>query len=74
MADVKVYMKGKLAKKGKALKSKRMRQFNMLKNSKQEVLNELHDHTYEQPIELDDASAHFEVGPSTSKSPWFEGR
>ena len=51
-----------------------MRQFNMLKNSKQEVLNELHDHTYEQPIELDDASAHFEVGPSTSKSPWFEER
>ena len=74
MADVKVYIKGKLAKKGKALKSKRMQQFNTLKNSKQEVLNELHDHTYEQAIELDDAGAHFEVGTSTGKTPWFEGR
>ena len=51
-----------------------MQQFNTLKNSKQEVLKELHDHTYEQAIELDDAGAHFEVGTSAGQTPWFEGR
>ena len=51
-----------------------MQQFNTLKNSRQEALNEFHDHTYEQAIELDDTGAHFEVNSSTSQSPWLERR
>ena len=47
-----------------------MQQFNTLgKNSKQEVLRELQDHTYEQAIELDDAGANFKTSTSTSQSP-----
>ena len=81
MADVK-YVRGKLAKKGKAKKSERMRHINSFKHRVDQSCEG--DHTYnhqtecedEVTLNLDDAGAHVTISSSGRvgvSKPWLEG-
>lgn len=71
MADVKVgYVRGKLSKKGRAIKSERMRKLNAKKHDDTEISD--CDHSYhrcDQRIELDNAGAHLEIDSTLSAKP-----
>lgn len=72
MADVRMYVRGRRAKKADVLKSERMRHMNSVKNSTE--MTESSDHSYyDRGSDVDRVNvvvAHVEVRPT----PWFGGR